>query len=440
MGNSIGLNITNVVGRAIRFNDAMDFHFVQPHIADCGDNVNQKSVIYCDPASSNNCNNLYFVDPHFESLGWTILESTAGDDDQIQLIGGKSESRVEYAGQTATNLTFNLFKITSNRFTCNHLTLTNIHIYSGETFLINGGFANAVSGCKVFNTSAQTGTFVSVTGTASGYTVRDNTGYNIGVNQNTASKHGYFEDTWWSNNNNKTNRRAILDAVSPPIDRLVSNAGGNFVYGISGSLTGKSFTFAVISDPEAGVLVPIGHQSSIKVRFRLYSDLGGRTVSLGYRTAAGAYTAVRTGVAVSNPGFGYVDVVLTPAMLATAIEAVVVKEQGDNNLYVDGAWLEYSDGDTSGSAGLLVPAALTNIGIASSVSFFKFRHTYGASALVCADINHGATIIYQAGGLFVAGAPAANQIQFSVTGGGQLQGLSGGLAGTGVWFTQEVVF
>jgi hypothetical protein len=127
-------------------------------------------------------------------------------------------------------------------------------------------------------------------------------------------------------------------------------------------------------------------------------------------------------------------------MLATAIEAVVVKEQGDNNLYVDGAWLEYSDGDTSGSAGLLVPAALTNIGIASSVSFFKFRHTYGASALVCADINHGATIIYQAGGLFVAGAPAANQIQFSVTGGGQLQGLSGGLAGTGVWFTQEVVF
>lgn len=441
MGNCAGLNITNVVGSAMRLKNAQDLHFNNLHVSDCGDNVNQKVVIYCDPTSNNNVNNIYFIDPHFESLGWTILSAANASDDQIQIIGGKNENRNTYAGQTTTDFAFSLFSLTgTNRFVCDGLTLTHTEIYSQPTFLLNNTANCAVTSCKVNNPNgSQTGKFVEVTGTSTGYIVRDNTGYNVGDTSNTASKHGYLEPIWWSNNNNKTNRRAILDAVSPPVDRMVSNAGGNFAYGVSGSLTGKSFSFLSISDPEAGVLVPIGHPKSIKVTFRLYSDLGSRTVSLGYRDAAGSYTAVRTGVSVSNSGFGNVDLVLTPAMLTTAIEAVIVKEQGDNNLYVDGAWIEYTEGDESGSAQVAVPAALTNIGIASNVSFFEFRHTYGASALVCADINNGATIIYQAGGLFVAGAPAANQIQFSVTGGGQLQGLSGGLAGTGVWFKQRVI-
>jgi len=440
MGNSFGLNVTNAVGRAIRFKNAQDLHFYSFHMSDVGDNPNQKTCLYLDPTSDNNCNNIYFVDPHFESVGWTILEGGNGDDDQIQIIGGKCEMRIFYAGQTATDLTFSLFKIVdSNRFTCNLLTLTNTHIYSGATFLLTNGYASAVSGCKVFNVATQTSPFLTINGTASGYTVRDNGGYNIGRAASTSTKSGYIEETWWANNNFQTNRRAILDAISPPVDKLVSNAGGNFAYGISGSLTGKSFSFVTISDPQAGILVPIGNPTAIKVTWRLYSDLAAKTVSLGYRDAAGTYTAVRTGVAVSNAGFSSVDIVLTPTMLATAIEAVVIKEQADNNLYVDGAWLRYTDGSTSGGASVAVPAVLTNIGIPSNVSFFTLRHSFGASALVCADVNNGATIIYQAGGLFVAGAPAGNQIQFSVTGAGQMQAISGGTANTAVWFNQEIV-
>lgn len=346
MLNSIGLNITNVVGSAIRFKNAQDYHFVSTHISDVGDNANEHPMLVADPTSSNNVNNIYFTDFHFESVAWWLWTSSNTSDDAIVFNTGKVEHRLDCAGVTSANTAYGLVLATGvNRFTWTNSTVVYTTLVPTESlFKFTNGIDIKINNNHIKSNSTISSDFAEILGTISGYVIENNIGYNIPTTiTNTSSKFGITELPVWSNNNASTNKRAILDAVSPPIDRMVSNAGGNFAYGVSGSYTGKSLTYATISEPIGGIRVPIGYPKSIKVTFRLYSDLAGRTVALGYRTVGAAYTAVRTGVAVSNSGFGNVDVVLTPTMLTTAVEVVVVKEQADDNLYIDGAWIDYSD-------------------------------------------------------------------------------------------------
>jgi hypothetical protein len=341
MGNFNDLNVVDGTGGyGVRFKNAQDLHFNQCLFSDIGDNTLQKAALYADPTSSNNVNNIYFIDCHYESIGWTLLSSSGASDDQIEIIGGKSENRETVNSEVITDFTFPLFALSNGqRFICDDLTLTNLNLFSGSTFLIGGAKNTRITNATVQNNEDQTGNFIEITGDSSGYVVRDNGGLNVGRVVNTSTKAGYYEDSWWSNDSRETNRRANLDATAPTIDKITANAGGNYVYGTASSLTGKSLAYNTNSDAVCGVKLPLGSQSTILVSFRVQSSTP-ITVSLGVRTAAGTYTPLKTGVAVS-PGWQTITLPLTTTQMLTAYEAVVLKEGvGATTLFVDGAWID----------------------------------------------------------------------------------------------------
>lgn len=362
--NSIGLNISNVWGSAMRLKNAQDMHFVNIQLSDVGDNGVAAShstapVIYCDPTGDNNVNNIYFTDPHFESVGWSILTSSNTADDQIEMMGGKVEARTTYAGQTATNLAFNLFNITGcNRFILNSLTFTNVHIYSLPTITIGSVFAPTVTGCKVFNVADTAPAFINLFGTCSAYTVRDNGGYFTGGLAISATEAGYSEKPWRAPNSSYTNQRVNLEATSQPPSLLGSNPGGSIAYGLSNSLTGVSYSWNLISDQRGGVKVPQGYPRPITVTFRVYSDLATKTFSIYARDSAHASTLLQASVAVTT-AFVNVSIVISAAQLATAVEITLSKDQGDNNLYIDGAWIRYSASASASPSGLAPYSTMT---------------------------------------------------------------------------------
>ena len=417
-GNFHQVYVVNCKGRALYLRDIEDVYFTELFITACGLN----SGTYCleaDNTGTDTVNSIWFTNARFESARWGFIKVSGALHNNWNFNHVKFEGRDDIGEGVLADLTFKWIDISGvAQFLMHDCGFAGTNFMTGDTISIVDSDVPQLTGLTVYNPSAaQTGNFIRIFGMTGGYQINRISGYNMGTFDNDATRPGDWFTEPLTPSGIRTVRHNDLSPVMFLPDRMQMNpATDPIAFGIAGSLTGRSLSFASNDNSIPAVLVPTGYPRDVRVNFRVQPGSGTPTLTFAYRDKALAQTSISSVTLVA--GWQNIAVLVTSGMLSTAETVVLFKTAGADSVLVDAAWIEYDPVDENNSGATFTSAGGTTGKVFKGAEFVAYCTTsaLGGTVSILADgVLNAINIVSQHGTAFVVGAPGADQVGLTLS-------------------------